>query len=161
MPDHDTKNKAIISRDMTGFLNLKGKLESSTLTMKIGHTIPHNGLFIIADTLSDRELRRIAYKIADGNWSKLGPTLGVKGMDYEQLLCSNLNVQEKIFRLLVLWKSQNNQPRGTLIPQLSDALEKTRRKDAARFVRDIGRVENSGSSVQSIKRKFMSSLKRS
>ena len=45
--------------------------------------------------------------------------------------------QEKVYRLLVCWRSQQNQPRSELIKNLIDSID-PKRKDVLKFLKEMG-----------------------
>ncbi|XP_067046314.1 uncharacterized protein [Acropora muricata] len=84
--------------------------------------------------LSDRELRRVAYKLNGEEWSQLGTFLGVGDNDLLQLGGLSMGPQEKAFRLLCVWRTRCRLSRSQMISQLAVALEEVNRKDVAQFV---------------------------
>jgi len=86
------------------------------------------------DCLSDRELRRVAYKLNGEEWSQLGTFLGVGDKDLVQLGGLGMGPQEKAFRLLCVWRTRCRLARSQMISQLAVALEEVNRKDVAQFV---------------------------
>lgn len=94
-----------------------------------------NQVFLFLDSgLSDRELRRVAYKLNREEWSQLGTFLGVGDNDLLQLGGLSMGPQEKAFRLLCVWRTRCRLGRSQMISQLAVALEEVNRKDAAQFV---------------------------
>lgn len=87
-----------------------------------------------ADCLSDRELRRVAYKLNGEEWSHLGTFLGVGDRDLVQLGGLTMGPQEKAFRLLCVWRTRCRLGRSQMISQLAVSLEEVNRKDVAQFV---------------------------
>ena len=110
-------------------------------------------------TLSDRELRRISYQIADGNWKHLPNDLNMKKRhEINQIVNSNYKDQEKIYLLLVAWRAQmENASREELLRHLIDRLS-GKRKDLMKFLKDMntvaGRQNNNKDSPASIKTRF-------
>lgn len=86
------------------------------------------------DCLSDRELRRVAYKLNGEEWSQLGTFLGVGDKDLVQLGGLSMGPQEKAFRLLCVWRTRCRLGRSQMISQLAVSLEEVNRKDVAQFV---------------------------
>ncbi|KAL9961401.1 hypothetical protein ACROYT_G030331 [Oculina patagonica] len=86
------------------------------------------------DCLSDRELRRVAYKLNGEEWSQLGTFLGVGDRDLVQLGGLSMGPQEKAFRLLCVWRTRCRLSRSQMISQLAVSLEEVNRKDVAQFV---------------------------
>lgn len=84
--------------------------------------------------LSDRELRRVAYKLNADEWSQLGTFLGVGDKDLLQLGGLTMGPQEKAFRLLCVWRTRCQMNRSQMISQLAVSLEEINRKDVAQFV---------------------------
>eukprot|EP00794_Sanderia_malayensis_P012034 gene12034-13276_t len=107
-----------------------------------------------ADTLSERELRRLSYKISDGGWANMGQALGLRGDGYEDIMGSSYSDQEKIYQLLVLWKSEVNQPRCVLVSQLTVAIERMKRRDIVKFVRDLN-TRDPGLSIRKRIKRFI------
>lgn len=89
---------------------------------------------LFADCLSDRELRRVAYKLNGEEWSQLGTFLGVGDKDLLQLGGLTMGPQEKAFRLLCVWRTRCRLSRSQMISQLAVSLEEVNRKDVAQFV---------------------------
>jgi len=107
------------------------------------------------DTLTDRELRRIAYKFADGIWNNMGQALCLRGPKYEEIMGSSNNDQEKVFRLLTLWKSEMKQPRPVMISQLAVAAERMKRREMVKFIKELNGREGSGMSIRKRIRNFV------
>eukprot|EP00112_Aurelia_sp_Birch-Aquarium-sp1_P013441 Seg2852.2 transcript_id=Seg2852.2/GoldUCD/mRNA.D3Y31 product="hypothetical protein" protein_id=Seg2852.2/GoldUCD/D3Y31 len=107
------------------------------------------------DTLTERELRRISYKIADGAWNTMGQALVLRGARYEEIMGSSNNDQEKIYRLLSLWKTEMKQPRNVLISQLTVAIERMKRRDIVKFVKELNAKESSNISIRKRIRNFV------
>ena len=93
-------------------------------------------LFVRAftDTLSDRELRRVAYKLNSEEWSQLGTFLGLVDSELFAIGSLNMGPQEKAFRVACTWRTRCKLGRSQMVSQLAIALEEIRRKDAAQFV---------------------------
>ena len=91
-------------------------------------------VFCLADCLSDRELRRVAYKLNGEEWSQLGSFLGVGDRDLLQLGGLTMGPQEKAFRLLCVWRTRCRLSRSQMVSQLAVSLEEVNRKDVAQFV---------------------------
>lgn len=89
---------------------------------------------LFTDCLSDRELRRVAYKLNGEEWSQLGTFLGVGDKDLVQLGGLSMGPQEKAFRLLCVWRTRCRLGRAQMISQLAVSLEEVSRKDVAQFV---------------------------
>lgn len=87
-----------------------------------------------SDGLSDRELRRVAYKLNGEEWSQLGTFLGVGDKDLGELSGLSMGPQEKAFKLLVMWRTRCRLSRAQMISHLAVALEEVNRKDVAQFV---------------------------
>lgn len=99
--------------------------------------LPSNYHFVfssLTDGLSDRELRRVAYKLNGEEWSRLGTFLGVGDRDLGQLGGLSMGPQEKAFKLLVMWRTRCRLSRAQIISHLAVALEEVNRKDVAQFV---------------------------
>ncbi|XP_065063418.1 uncharacterized protein LOC135689975 isoform X1 [Rhopilema esculentum] len=107
------------------------------------------------ETLTDRELRRVSYKIAGGAWNNMGQALCLRGPKYDEIMNSNNNDQEKIFGLLSLWKSEMKQPRSVMISQLTVAIERMKRRDIVKFVKELNGREGSSLSIRKRIRNFV------
>lgn len=109
------------------------------------------------ESLSDRELRRIAYKIADGNWNNIPYDIGINQRDAFQITNCLANDQEKVYRLLVCWRAQHDNSRIELLKLLSESID-SKRKDVIKFLKEMigGPAKESGG----LKTKFQK-LKRS
>ena len=105
--------------------------------------------------LTDRELRRLSYKIADGIWDNMGQALCLRGTKYEETMGGSYNDQEKVFRLLTLWKSEMKQPRTVMISQLTVAMERMKRRDVVKFVKELNGREGSSMSIRKRIRNFV------
>lgn len=121
--------------------------------------------FLSIDTLSDRELRRISYQIAKGNWKHLPNDLNMpKRHEINQIINSNYQDQEKIYLLLVAWRAQmDNTSREGLLRYLIDRLS-GKRKDLVKFLKDMNTVEgrqNNSKDSSSIKTRLQQKFTRS
>ena len=116
------------------------------------------------DTLSDRELRRISYQIADGNWKHLPNDLNIKRRhEINRIVNSNYKDQEKIYLLLVAWRAEmENATRQELLRYLIDRLS-GKRKDLVKFLKDMitvaGRQNNSNNNSNNGGSKDSASIK--
>ena len=72
------------------------------------------------DTLDDRELRRIAYKIAEGDWESLVTELDISTHDAKKIRKETSNNQEIVYGLLVTWRIKVKLTRAELIKELCD-----------------------------------------
>ena len=88
----------------------------------------------LKDFLSDRELRRVAYKLTGEEWSQLGTFLGFGDKELLQLTQLSVGGQEKAFRLLCKWRTRCRLSRSQMVSQLAVSLEEIKRKDVAQFV---------------------------
>ena len=101
-------------------------------------------------------MRRVSYKLADGVWADIGQALCLRGQEYNNIISSNFNDQEKVYRLLVMWKDgMKKQPRDVLVSQLTVAVERMRRKDVVRFVKELNAREASSLSIRKRIRNFV------
>lgn len=85
-------------------------------------------------TLSDRELRRVAFKLDKEEWSQLGTFLGLVESELVSIGSLNMGAQEKAFRVACMWRSRCKMGRSQMVSQLAVALEEIHRKDTAQFV---------------------------
>ena len=111
------------------------------------------------DTLDDRELRRIAYKIAEGDWESLVTELDISTHDAKKIRKETSNNQEIVYALRVTWRSKVKLTRAELIKELCDHVN-PKQKDLIRFLREMGGLtvrESSG--VKSSFKKLRLSLK--
>ncbi|XP_066933437.1 girdin-like [Clytia hemisphaerica] len=106
------------------------------------------------DTLDDRELRRISYQLADGNWKHLPNDLNIKKrQEINQIINSSYKDQEKIYRMLVVWRAEmEKKSREDLLRYLIDHLG-NRRKDIVKFLKDMTSSKHVKDN-QSIKTRF-------
>ena len=89
------------------------------------------------NTLDDRELRRIAYKTAEGDWESLITKLDISKHDAKKIRKETSNNQEIVYRLLVTWRSQVKLTRAELIKELCDHVN-PKQKGVIRFLREMG-----------------------
>ena len=111
------------------------------------------------DTLDDRELRRIAYKIAEGDWESLVTELDISTHDAKKIRKETSNNQEIVYGLLVTWRSKVKLTRAELIKELCNHFN-PKQKDVIRFLREMGGLTvREPSGVKSSFRKLRLSLK--
>ena len=91
-------------------------------------------VFSFPDFLSDRELRRVAYKLSGEEWSQLGTFLGFADKGLLQLSQLSIGGQERAFQLLCTWRTRCKLNRNQMVSQLAVSLEEINRKDVAQFV---------------------------
>ena len=85
----------------------------------------------------------------------MGQALALRGAKYEEIMGSSYNDQEKIYRLLSLWKVEMKQPRNVLISQLTVAIERMKRRDIVKFVKELNAKESSNLSIRKRIRNFV------
>ena len=111
------------------------------------------------DTLDDRELRRITYKIAEGDWKSLVSELDISTHDATKIQKDTSNNQEVVYRLLVTWRGKVKLTRAELIKELCDHVN-SKQKDVIRFLREMGGLTvREPSGVKSSFKKLRLSLK--
>ena len=85
----------------------------------------------------------------------MGQALCLRGPKYEEIMGSSNNDQEKVFRLLTLWKSEMKQPRPVMISQLAVAAERMKRREMVKFIKELNGREGSGMSIRKRIRNFV------
>merc|ERR1712126_562152 len=91
--------------------------------------------------LSDREVGRISYKVAEGSWKDLAKNLPVGKDRLEEVANSSCTGHQKIYQLLSSWTSEDsNVPRSVLLGQLEDYID-SNRKDVIKFLRQMAGIE--------------------
>ena len=85
----------------------------------------------------------------------MGQALCLRGPKYEGIMGSSYNDQEKIFRLLALWKSEMKQPRLVMISQLVVAAERMKRREIVKFIKELSGREGQGLSIRKRIRNFV------
>ena len=106
---------------------------------------------VVLDGLSEREMRRISYKVAEGSWKRLSCGLPINEENLHQIMNSNGNGQEKVYQLLNCWRTETNVPRTDLLKQLSQYIDPNR-KDVIKFLKEMSGVPTKDR--KSIKTKF-------
>ncbi|XP_047145019.1 paramyosin isoform X1 [Hydra vulgaris] len=92
------------------------------------------------DSISDRELRRISYKLADGNWSRLPHELNANSLQVAQIMNAQIHEKEKVYNLLVLWRNGNQGDRTEQLEKLEELVDSIKRKDLVSFLKEVGGV---------------------
>ena len=85
----------------------------------------------------------------------MGQALCLRGSKYEEIMGSSYNEQEKVFRLLTLWRSEMKQPRSVMISQLVVAVERMKRREIVKFVKELSGREGGGLSIRKRIRNFV------
>lgn len=106
-------------------------------------------------------MRRISYKIADGNWKHLSTELNIRRkQDVHQILNSKFNDQEKVYRLLVCWRNETDLLREEFLKQLIERIG-SKRKDVTKFLKEMAGLQSKDGTIKTKFQKFKKSVKRS
>ena len=111
--------------------------------------------------LSDREVRRISYKIAEGSWKRLANSFPVGQDKLDTVAHLSCAGHEKIYQLVSCWATEGcNVPRNILLEQLEGYVD-SNRKDVVKFLRQMTGVEvKDKNSIRNKLKKFKLSTKR-
>ena len=95
--------------------------------------------------ISDRDLRRLAYKLKKDQWLRLAKFLSLSEAEVREIDQLKVGKDEKAFRVLSEWRTSTEEVSGNQVSKLALALEEIRRKDLAQFVMEhcmAGKIRN-------------------
>ena len=102
-------------------------------------------MYFLSDYISDRDLRRLAYKLKKDQWLRLAKILSLSEAEIRGIDQLKVDKNEKAFRVLSEWRTSAEEVSGNQVSQLALALEEIRRKDLAQFIMEhcmAGKIRN-------------------